>query len=73
MVHGFRSSFSTWPAEETDTPDEIREASLGHFSGNRTAAAYQRGDLLARRRLLMDRSGQFCCPTGATQVVQLRA
>ena len=72
MVHGFRSSFPTWAAEETDTPDEIREASLGHFSGNRTAAVYQRGDLLARRRRLMDRWGQFCCPTGA-EVVQLRA
>jgi hypothetical protein len=49
-VHGFRSSFSTWSAEETDTSEEIREASLAHFTGNRTAAAYQRGDLLAKRR-----------------------
>jgi integrase len=71
--HGFRSSFSTWSAEETDFPDEIREACLAHFTGNRTAAAYQRGDLLARRRRLMDRWGQFCCPTEGEVVVQLRA
>jgi integrase len=50
--HGFRSSFSTWAAEETDFPEEIREACLAHFSGNRTAAAYQRGDQLAKRRRL---------------------
>jgi integrase len=73
-VHGFRSSFSTWAAEETDFPDELREACLTHFTGNRTAAAYQRGDLLARRRRLMDRWGQFCCPTEAeAEVVQLWA
>jgi integrase len=72
--HGFRSSFSTWAAEETEFPEEIREACLAHFTGNRTAAAYQRGDLLAKRRRLMDRWGQFCCPgTGAGDVVQLRA
>jgi integrase len=71
-VHGFRASFSTWSAEETDAPEEIREACLAHFTGNRTAAAYQRGDLLAKRRRLMDRWGNFCCPTDA-EVVQLRA
>jgi integrase len=70
--HGFRSSFSTWSAEETDTPEEIREACLAHFTGNKVAAAYQRGDLLAKRRRLMDRWGWFCCPTEA-EVVQLRA
>jgi integrase len=71
-VHGFRSSFSTWAAEETDFPEEIGEACLAHFTGNRTAAAYQRGDLLVKRRRLMERWGNFCCPTGA-EVVQLRA
>jgi integrase len=71
-VHGFRSSFSTWAAEETEFDEEIREACLTHFTGNKVAAAYQRGDLLAKRRWLMERWGNFCCPTGA-EVVQLRA
>jgi integrase len=71
-VHGFRSSFSTWAAEETDFPEEIREACLAHFTGNKVAAAYNRGDQLMKRRRLMDRWGQFCCPTEA-EVVQLRA
>ena len=59
-------------AEETDFPEEIREACLAHFSGTKVAAAYQRGDLLAKRRRLMDRWGQFCHPTEA-EVVQLLA
>ena len=58
-VHGFRSTFSTWVAEETDTPADIREAALGHFNRDRIAAAYQRGDLLAKRRELMNRWATF--------------
>jgi len=59
-VHGFRSSFSTWCAETTDTPLEVREAALAHASGDKVAAAYQRGDMFARRRELMDRWAAFC-------------
>jgi len=29
-VHGFRSSFRDWMAEETDVPREIAEAALAH-------------------------------------------
>jgi len=72
-VHGFRSSFSTWAAEETDFPEEVREAGLAHFSGNKTAAAYQRGDLLMKRRRLMDAWGRYCCGSAPAEVVQLRA
>jgi integrase len=59
VPHGFRSTFSTWVAEETDTPADIREAALGHFNRDRIAAAYQRGDLLAKRRELMNRWATF--------------
>jgi integrase len=69
-VHGFRSTFSTWVAEETDTPEDIREAALGHFNRDRVAAAYQRGDLLEKRRRLMERWGNFCI---SATVVQLRS
>jgi hypothetical protein len=43
-----------------------------HFSGTKVAAAYQRGDLLLKRRRLMERWGIFCCPTDA-EVIQLPA
>lgn len=53
-VHGFRSTFSDWAAEETHFPTEVREMSLAHAIGDKTEAAYRRGELLAKRRELMD-------------------
>jgi integrase len=58
-AHGFRSSFRDWAAE-TGQPADIAEAALAHVVGDRTVAAYQRGDLLERRRALMDAWATFC-------------
>jgi integrase len=52
-VHGFRSSFRDWAAEETDTPSEVVEMALAHTIPNKVEAAYRRGDLLEKRRELM--------------------
>jgi integrase len=59
-VHGFRSSFRDWCAEATNFPREIAEAALGHVLGNKVEAAYQRGDLLEKRRRLMQAWEGFC-------------
>lgn len=59
-VHGFRSSFSDWAAESTQFPREVVEASLAHAIENRVEAAYRRGDLLEKRRRLMDAWCDFC-------------
>jgi integrase len=59
-VHGFRSAFRDWAAEETDTPREIAEAALAHAVGDATERAYRRGDALAKRRVLMDEWETFC-------------
>jgi len=40
-------------AEETNYPRELAEAALGHALRDKVEAAYQRGDLLERRRRLM--------------------
>lgn len=53
-VHGFRSTFSDWASETTETPREIVEAALAHIVGSATERAYRRGDVLERRRRLMD-------------------
>ncbi len=53
-VHGFRSSFRDWAAEETETPNEVVEMALAHAIRNKAEAAYRRGALLDRRRALMD-------------------
>lgn len=52
-VHGFRSSFSTWAAEETDFSHELVEISLAHIVGSEVARAYQRSDILEKRFALM--------------------
>ena len=61
-VHGFRSSFRDWVAEETNFPREIAEAALAHVVGDATERAYRRGDALERRRELMEAWAQFLAP-----------
>ena len=51
-VHGFRSTFRDWIAEETEHSAEVAEMALAHTIRNKTEAAYRRGDLLERRRQL---------------------
>ncbi|MEA1832551.1 tyrosine-type recombinase/integrase [Methylobacterium durans] len=52
-AHGFRSSFRDWAAEQTSLPREVAEMALAHTVENRVEAAYRRGDLLEKRRELM--------------------
>ncbi len=61
-VHGFRSTFATWAEECTDYPDGVREAALAHKYKSETAAAYQRGQKLEKRRALMKDWAQFLTP-----------
>jgi integrase len=53
-THGFRSCFSDWAAETTNFPREVCEMALAHTIKNKAEAAYRRGDLLVKRRELMD-------------------
>ena len=59
-VHGFRSAFRDWVAEETNVPGEIAEACLAHTNSNKVEAAYRRTDFLEKRRLLMRDWADFC-------------
>jgi integrase len=65
-VHGFRSTFRDWAAECTNFPREIAEAALAHVLRDKTEAAYQRGDMLERRRMLMEAWAKFCTSGAAT-------
>jgi integrase len=58
-VHGFRSTFATWAEECTDYPGGVREAALAHKYKSETTAAYQRGQKLEKRRVLMKDRAQF--------------
>ena len=51
-LHGMRSSFRDWCAENDINPD-VAEAALSHANGDKTQQAYYRTDLLAKRAKLM--------------------
>ena len=53
-VHGFRSTFRDFSAEQTNFSREVCEAALAHQVGNKTEQAYKRTKLLEKRRLLME-------------------
>jgi integrase len=59
-VHGFRSSFSDWCAEQTSFPSEVREMALAHAVGDKVEAAYRRGDLFEKRRQLAEAWAHYC-------------
>ena len=58
-VHGMRSSFRDWAAEQTSFPGEVVEAALAHTIGNKVEAAYRRTNYLEKRRGLMDAWAAF--------------
>jgi integrase len=73
VVHGFRSTFSTWAHESTAFPAHVIEQSLAHAVGNAVERAYRRGDLFDKRRRLMAEWAKFCSATPAAgEVVTLR-
>lgn len=71
-AHGFRSTFSDWAAERTNHPREVVEMALAHTVQNKVEAAYRRGDLMAKRRLLMADWEAFAL-NGQEKVIQIGA
>jgi len=65
-VHGFRSGFRDWAAECTGYAHEVCEMALAHVIGNKSEAAYRRGDLFDKRRRLMADWATYCASDGVT-------
>jgi integrase len=59
-AHGLRSTFRDWAAETTAHPREVIEAAMAHRLKDAAEAAYQRGDLLQRRAVLMKDWAGYC-------------
>ena len=75
VPHGFRSTFRDWAAEQTAYSDEIRKAASGHTVGDSVKEAYQRTDLLDKRRNLMNEWSNFLdklTPTQSNIVTPIR-
>jgi len=65
-VHGFRSTFRDWAAEQTAYPHEMCEIALAHAVGNKVEAAYRRGDMMEKRRRLMADWAKYCAQEQAS-------
>ena len=74
-VHGFRSGFRDWAAECTGYAHEVCEMALAHVIGNKSEAAYRRGDMFDKRRRLMADRAAYCADGSAAgaEVTPIRA
>ena len=72
VVHGFRSSFRTWSEEQTTADFAVKEQALAHQVGSAVERAYTRTDLLAKRRVLMQRWSDYLTRNAPAQVINLR-
>ena len=71
-THGFRSSFRTWASQVTNFSPDICEVALSHAIGGKSQSAYQRGDLLEKRRVMMKAWAAFCTmPKGDATVIPI--
>ena len=57
-THGCRTMLRTWASEVASYPTDIVEMALAH-SQSKLTAAYQRGDLLAKRARLMQEWAEY--------------
>jgi integrase len=60
VPHGFRSTFRDWAAERTNFPRDMAEMALAHTVGDKVEAAYRRGDMMEKRRKMMQAWAAFC-------------
>jgi integrase len=67
VVHGLRSSFSDWAHERTAHSNHAIELSLAHSIGAATEKAYRRGDMLEKRRKLMEQWAAYVTSPPAKQ------
>lgn len=74
VPHGLRSTFRQWTAER-GYPRDIAEIALAHWQGSEVERAYQRSDMLDRRRDMMADWGAFLrgAAVRADNVVKLGA
>ena len=70
-VHGFRSCFRDWVSEETMHSPEVAEMALAHTVRDKVEAAYRRGDLFSRRKILMQDWENFCATGQWSNIIEM--
>jgi len=59
-VHGFRTSFSDWVTETTAYGSDLADMCIAHETRGKVRKAYQRSDLLEKRREILQEWSDFC-------------
>jgi integrase len=71
VPHGLRSTFRTWVAERTGFDGDLAEVALFHKVGSKVAQAYDRSEMVEKRRALMAAWGGFLAGRVPAKVVRL--
>jgi integrase len=71
VPHGLRSTFRTWVTERTQFDGDMAEIAMFHKVGNKVAQAYDRSDMIEKRRHMMAVWGDFLAGKDTGNVVQL--
>lgn len=61
VPHGIRSTFRDWVSERTEYPRDMAEIALAHRVGSEVELSYRRGDMLEKRRGMMEDWANFLC------------
>lgn len=59
VPHGLRSCFRVWVTERTDFDGDMAEIALAHMVGSKVRQAYDRSDMIEKRRGMMEAWGRF--------------
>lgn len=59
-IHGLRSTFRDWIANETQFDGDLAEMALAHTIKNAAERAYRRGNMLEKRRTMMNAWADYC-------------
>lgn len=66
VPHGLRSTFRDWVAEKTIFASDMAEVALAHRVGSAVERAYRRGDMVEKRREMMEAWAAFLTAKSAT-------
>lgn len=73
VPHGLRSCFRVWVTERTNFDGDMAEIALAHKVGSKVRQAYDRSDMIEKRRAMMAAWGRFLCDEAGATVVQMGA
>ena len=73
VPHGLRSCFRVWVSERTDFDGDMAEIALAHMVGSKVRQAYDRSDMIEKRRAMMAAWGQFLSGETGAKVVPIGA